>query len=1155
MLAKCSAAVMAGLWLFFSQPVFAQDPGNFSKTVDFLPPPPNVTAMFKHDQIAINKNTGAPNLNIPIYNIKGHKLSVNVGIGYNSYGIKVDEIASQVGMGWSLQAGGMISRTIRGQADELNTRINAPSTGINPDPASYSFVSNIGNTVTSSGGFDSEPDLFNFSFGQYSGSFVFDTAMKILMINASPVKITCNFNGTSWNFMIVDPEGIIYYFGGAGATEKTKADQTCGKVYSSYVPTVWHLNQIQHPNGESIFFNYIATEYVYDVGQAQTQNFGSQSSPTGSSCNTFVCTYPVNLNCEHLLRTQGVLLDNIFLPGNSRLTFSYIDRQDYLYGKLLSRIRLYDLVNNANSLVDFWDFSYNQQLANTTYQHRSESWISYTSYLTSAVHKSGDSTITLPYYFVYNDPASRPTRLSYAQDHWGYFNGRNNSTLIPTPTDPQQIPWFPQATANRTPDFNYMVKGMLSKIVYPTGGMDSLVYESNTISGQTSDSYAPLHRMTGTITGAGFDTQGLVNYTVATDKPQSLNLSMNCVDNSGTGDFDPLHNKCKLELFDPTGMSVWNHILQPGQSWQEYVPVMTGNYNLRLTANGSVATLTITQLFYPVHGSTVHTTNSATAGLRVRSLLTANPGEKATVKRFYYGELNSLDVSSIDGVDVPVYSKALSMRVACSLTYGGCPYTSLYSSTLGNLFDFQSVPVSYASVVESQGGDNFEKGGIQTHFFTRSDAIGQVLYGDLITGANKSNFSSYVNGKIREEYNFMKPDGQTIVPLTRKIYTYKIDSRVGRVISGYPVHQAQTVDHLPDPNSPGQVSDYLAAFDVMRYDIAGSWVYNDTLSEYVYSLNTTMSKMTRNYYNDTTNLMLSRTESNDSKNNLMVTVYKYPHDYVGQPVYDSMIARHIIKPAVDLEKDRGATRISQAHTNFANWGNGNFDPSYFQTAFGSGLSKDVGDITKYDRTGNILEYKGEDGVLTSVIWGFNNLYPVAKIAGIGYDQARAQLGVDTSQINILSGTGLLNQLNVLRTNLSTAQVTTYDFKPQTGVLSIRDINNRAAYYDYDSFRRLIDSKDKDGNIVKQVNYHYVTADPNATFTIYVNQSRTVVKAPTSCLAGYTSGSVAYVVPAGKYFSTISVADANAKADAEANLYAQDNANKNAFCTLDNPIVF
>jgi len=83
----------------------------------FIPPSPTAYELGKYGQIPIGLFTGTPNINIPLYEYKTKNLSVPISLSYNSNGIKVDQIESNVGLGWSLNAGGVISRIIRGLAE------------------------------------------------------------------------------------------------------------------------------------------------------------------------------------------------------------------------------------------------------------------------------------------------------------------------------------------------------------------------------------------------------------------------------------------------------------------------------------------------------------------------------------------------------------------------------------------------------------------------------------------------------------------------------------------------------------------------------------------------------------------------------------------------------------------------------------------------------------------------------------------------------------------------------------------------------------------------------------------------------------------------------------------------------------------------------
>jgi hypothetical protein len=69
----------------------------------------------------VNSQTGSAVFNVPIYNYQDHKsrLSLPVSLGYSSgFGFKVDEVASEVGQGWGLSAGGKITRIQVGEPDD-----------------------------------------------------------------------------------------------------------------------------------------------------------------------------------------------------------------------------------------------------------------------------------------------------------------------------------------------------------------------------------------------------------------------------------------------------------------------------------------------------------------------------------------------------------------------------------------------------------------------------------------------------------------------------------------------------------------------------------------------------------------------------------------------------------------------------------------------------------------------------------------------------------------------------------------------------------------------------------------------------------------------------------------------------------------------------
>jgi hypothetical protein len=94
-----------------------QDPGLWYNTVS-IPPSPNAASLGKYGEYIVDKSTGVPNISIPLIDLNEGGINVKVGISYHAGGIKVQEEASCVGLGWSLNAGGVITRVMHGRPDE-----------------------------------------------------------------------------------------------------------------------------------------------------------------------------------------------------------------------------------------------------------------------------------------------------------------------------------------------------------------------------------------------------------------------------------------------------------------------------------------------------------------------------------------------------------------------------------------------------------------------------------------------------------------------------------------------------------------------------------------------------------------------------------------------------------------------------------------------------------------------------------------------------------------------------------------------------------------------------------------------------------------------------------------------------------------------------
>ena len=135
-------------------------------------------------------------------------------------------------------------------------------------------------------------------------------------------------------------------------------------------------------------------------------------------------------------------------------------------------------------------------------------------------------------------------------------------------------------------------------------------------------------------------------------------------------------------------------------------------------------------------------------------------------------------------------------------------------------------------------------------------------------------------------------------------------------------------------------------------------------------------------------------------------------------------------------------------------------------------------IDKYDDAGHILQQSVPGGKPTSVIWGYNDRYPVVTIEGLGYDELPASI---VSQIRSISTTSpgdetaLLAKINELRTHSTVsgkALITAYTYYPNTGVRTTVSSNGLKTQYSYYPNGKLKEVIDSNGKTVQKFDYYY-----------------------------------------------------------------------------------
>lgn len=147
----------------------------------------------------------------------------------------------------------------------------------------------------------------------------------------------------------------------------------------------------------------------------------------------------------------------------------------------------------------------------------------------------------------------------------------------------------------------------------------------------------------------------------------------------------------------------------------------------------------------------------------------------------------------------------------------------------------------------------------------------------------------------------------------------------------------------------------------------------------------------------------------------------------------------------------------------------------------------------------------------------------------------------------VAGTSTIDELRLYPKN-SRMRSTTYD--PLIGKTSECDENNRITYYEYDELGRLRFIKNETKNIVKMYEYNTISNKQSGCPGTYYNHLITETFTKSICTSGYQGNPVTYTIPANKYSSLISQADADQQAENELNTNGQTNANNTAgACSL------
>jgi hypothetical protein len=1001
-----------------------------------ISPSPQATAITKYGDYPVNYNTGLVDMRIPIYNVKSGSLNMPIDISFHASGRMANENNGILGMRWVLNAGGVVTRTVHGYPDEWEKL--TPYT-VNPNqipeydqlrrscPDNFIPKQNDGPIYQT----DSEFDIFSYVLPSgKSGKFVLKNdngVKKVVQIPYEALKIELAQDSTYYGYYgaikITDIDGTVYNYGdgtvnsGSGYCEFNDEDDIPGKFGST--PTGWYLKSIVAADRkDSIQFDY---QIIYS-----SKVNGSESVRTLDRMRDYNNVYPdaydlygINLY-EYLFE-----LPTDYNYGSSKtMTVPVLKSIKFNEGELNFNYRTTDSPYKVdNKYLEYISltgvinrkFKFNQEL------DPNENFIRYLVGFDVISVFNAVEKVEEKYAFDYYRPSTINPTLSLAfssekKDWWGYYNYSTNH-LLPYKSinyirnnhgSFEVVNRNVGNSVTRDPDIESMKLGMLKSISYPTGGKIEFEYELNYYKEVPNPSVIKI--------GSGLRIKKVIKKPI---------IGKEMVKTYRYGENEDKAGYINTALRPETN----NSIQESGMMhyWDSFVgenAIVTENqagYRIRtFSADPLINSDDFGGNIVWYNLVTEYSETEQQGGYNGE-----NYNEGKNGKTIYEYSQKLFDTKQFEITDREYYIDSPKVFAdPYNLWQGG----KLLSKTLYKKNDGLFIPTLKESY--NYYNSNFEEVW-DMPTYRHVNFSYNMIYNKNFSHVNSSNIGEYMYNKEKNYHNNIC-----------SVYGYGFR----KYVSGSEKIASKTIEHFD--------GDGIA--------------------------------LTTEYFYDPQYDQLRKEEITKSDGKKISFQYSYPFDKTILPlndmtnVYNKMLNMNMIStPLLKLqyEINRSTNVFTQSkRTDF-------FEPfanvirpktEYYKK--GNEVEEAIIDYHSYDEKGNILEVSQVGGTHVAYIWGYDKKYPVAKIENMTYVSIPQSLitAIELASSSTGSEASLFTALNNLRNDnaLSGAMVTTYTYKPLIGMTSMTDPKGEVVYYEYDSYSRLQQVKDKENNVLSKNEYHY-----------------------------------------------------------------------------------
>lgn len=502
---------------------------------------PNASNIARYGDIPISYYTGRANITIPLYSFTQDNVPLDISLSYDTSGLPINMLPGWTGHGWTLNAGGSITRVMNRSCDEhyMNSSLFHNYFQSYQDIVSETNMLLLRNHIMDNcKDHDYEADLFYFSFMGKNGYFFLgadgdwkvssdsNLAVEFDYSNSNDTNSFTNpfiENFTNSNipqpkvikgFTLYDDNGNKYIFGGKQTAIEYSIDLfniPYGDVDHPWIAKSWYLTEVRNRFNQPLYmFNYTEGHYFIQLFHNESStsvNEGAVSyTHTGPQYSGTLCR-PVYLSSIFMKDHQSVHFSrsSVYPCGQ---TMQSLYPMIYYNGQLR-----YSILGNAGT-------SFNQRFYYIQYDMGNHTAAGYTEMdpfrgmdiqKLDSIYISGSIIYGMPSVFEFS--YSTDSRLHLTKITNKYLISHQNSStktsyyrllykdfdqVEPDYLTDKHDAWGFQNMSNsspepsvygifrQTPNLYYSLKGMLQEIIYPTGGKSVLEYELNDYSSYLS---------------------------------------------------------------------------------------------------------------------------------------------------------------------------------------------------------------------------------------------------------------------------------------------------------------------------------------------------------------------------------------------------------------------------------------------------------------------------------------------------------------------------------------------------------------------------------------------------------------------------------------------------------------------------------------------